>query len=92
MDNFITRTQQRRTLSVRLPEQPRRRPYVFDSMRSRNASQLSLNSSTQDSVSLADYHREHNMAIRYRLFNRLDPGGTHLVCLFFHFEFNLFEI
>ena len=68
-------TQQRRTPSFLLPDQPRRRPYVFD----RHASQASLQSSTQDSVSLADYHREHNMAIRYRLFNRLDPGGTTLV-------------
>lgn len=24
-------------------------------------------------------HREQNMAIRYRFFNRLDPGGAHFV-------------
>lgn len=50
-----------------------RRPYVFNH-RSRATSTNSVNSEAT-----ADVHRDHNMAIRYRLFNRLDPGGTTLV-------------
>lgn len=34
-------------------------------------------------------NRMHNMAVRYRFFNRLDPSGTHLV--FFIFK-NIFFI
>jgi sodium-coupled neutral amino acid transporter 9 len=75
VDHLLVSTQQRRTPSFLLPDQPRRRPYVFD----RHASQVSLHSSNQDSASIADFHRDHNMAIRYRLFNRLDPGGTTLM-------------
>lgn len=37
--------------------------------------------STTSDVSQEDahLHRHHNMAIRYRLFNRLDPGGQTLM-------------
>lgn len=44
----------------------------------------------------ADEFRDHNMAIRYRLYNRLDPGGEHLVgfIYFFHFKgpYNMYYI
>jgi hypothetical protein len=30
---------------------------------------------------VSQLHSEENMAIRYRLFNRLDPGGAHFVSL-----------
>ncbi|TMS38164.1 hypothetical protein L596_004946 [Steinernema carpocapsae] len=59
-----------------------RRPYVPHSLSSRNPSVASLNSSLQqaapDSASITDAHRDHNMAIRYRLFSRLDPTGSTL--------------
>ena len=57
-----------------------RRPYLFSPDISRNASSHSLISNQDSSITPVDIHREHNMAIRYRFFNRLDPGGTRLVC------------
>jgi hypothetical protein len=51
-----------------------RRPFVFNP-RSRAESDAD-----SDVVSNAeDYRRNQNMAIRYRLFNRLDPGGQTFV-------------
>jgi hypothetical protein len=53
-----------------------RRPYIFNH-RSRATSTNSVNS--EGTSTNADLNRDHhNMAIRYRLFNRLDPGGTNL--------------
>ena len=40
---------------------------------------LSREGSTQ-SLNEDDDYREHNMALRYRLYSRLDPGGHQLVC------------
>uniref|UniRef100_A0A914EHN2 Amino acid transporter transmembrane domain-containing protein n=1 Tax=Acrobeloides nanus TaxID=290746 RepID=A0A914EHN2_9BILA len=56
-----------------------RRPYLFSPDISRNASSHSLISAQDSSITPVDIHREHNMAIRYRFFNRLDPGGTRLI-------------
>uniref|UniRef100_A0A1I7ZIQ5 Aa_trans domain-containing protein n=1 Tax=Steinernema glaseri TaxID=37863 RepID=A0A1I7ZIQ5_9BILA len=55
-----------------------RRPYVPYSLSSRNASYSSLTSAQGDSSSVVDTHRDHSMAIRYRLFSRLDPTGSTL--------------
>ncbi|CAJ0959259.1 unnamed protein product, partial [Mesorhabditis belari] len=46
-----------------------RRPYLYT-----GGLGLSRDGSTQ-SLTTEDEHRDHAMAIRYRLFNRLDPGG-----------------
>ncbi|CAI2350081.1 unnamed protein product [Caenorhabditis sp. 36 PRJEB53466] len=49
-----------------------RQPYLFTGgLGLRDESLLSLHSED-------DLHREHNNALRYRLYNRLDPGGEHL--------------
>ncbi|CAB3406200.1 unnamed protein product [Caenorhabditis bovis] len=50
---------------------PSRQPYLFTGgLGLREESLLSLHSED-------DLHREHNNALRYRLYNRLDPGGEH---------------
>lgn len=50
-----------------------RQPYLFTGgLGLRDESLLSLHSED-------DLHREHNNALRYRLYNRLDPGGERLV-------------
>ena len=54
-----------------------RRPFVFNH-RSRATSTNSINSDSNSTANV-DVNRHHNMAIRYRLFNRLDPGGQTLV-------------
>ncbi|CAD5227086.1 unnamed protein product [Bursaphelenchus xylophilus] len=51
-----------------------RRPFVY-SNRSRASS---VNSEATSQNAESHHHRHHNMAIRYRLFNRLDPGGQTL--------------
>ncbi|VDK79890.1 unnamed protein product [Cylicostephanus goldi] len=50
-----------------------RQPYLFTGGLglSREGSMTSLHSE--------DDYRQHNMALRYRLYNRLDPGGQQLV-------------
>jgi hypothetical protein len=55
-----------------------RRPYVFNH-RSRATSTNSVNSDANSTTNAVDTNRHHNMAIRYRLFNRLDPGGQTLI-------------
>ncbi|CAD6190809.1 unnamed protein product [Caenorhabditis auriculariae] len=48
-----------------------RQPYLFSGgLGLREDSMMSLHSEE-------DHHREHNNALRYRLLNRLDPGGEH---------------
>ncbi|CAD5221798.1 unnamed protein product [Bursaphelenchus okinawaensis] len=50
-----------------------RRPFLYS-----NRSRTSSITSDAASNAVSDAHRHHNMAIRYRLFNRLDPGGQTL--------------
>uniref|UniRef100_A0A915P5Y4 Amino acid transporter transmembrane domain-containing protein n=1 Tax=Meloidogyne floridensis TaxID=298350 RepID=A0A915P5Y4_9BILA len=60
--------------SVNLP----RRPYLF--VQPQSDSNASLLSSPIPVENRRDVmNRDHNMAIRYRFFNRLDPGGLHLL-------------
>ncbi|KAI3422353.1 hypothetical protein GPALN_012876 [Globodera pallida] len=61
-----------------VPSPLSRRPYLFSVPQ--NPSLLSSVTEDQHQLQLPydRMHREHNMAIRYRLFNRLDPGGSHL--------------
>nr|CAD2174833.1 unnamed protein product [Meloidogyne enterolobii] len=60
--------------SVNLP----RRPYLFVQPQSdSNASLLSSSIPVENRRDVMN--RDHNMAIRYRFFNRLDPGGLHLL-------------
>ncbi|KAI6229400.1 hypothetical protein M3Y95_00527200 [Aphelenchoides besseyi] len=54
-----------------------RRPYVFNT-RSRATSTTSATSEMTPAAN-AELYRHENMAIRYRLFNRLDPGGQTLL-------------
>uniref|UniRef100_A0A914N2H6 Uncharacterized protein n=1 Tax=Meloidogyne incognita TaxID=6306 RepID=A0A914N2H6_MELIC len=68
------------TCSGNLP----RRPYLF--VQPQSDSNASLLSSPIPVENRRDVmNRDHNMAIRYRFFNRLDPGGLHLVSIFFLF-------
>ncbi|KAI6176231.1 hypothetical protein M3Y97_00776200 [Aphelenchoides bicaudatus] len=55
-----------------------RRPYIFNH-RSRAESTTSVNSETNSTANAADANRSQNMAIRYRLFNRLDQGRQTLL-------------
>ena len=60
-----------------------RRPYLF--VQPQSDSNASLLSSPIPVENRRDVmNRDHNMAIRYRFFNRLDPGGLHLVRFFFN--------
>ena len=63
-----------------------RRPYLFSPPR--NISQVSFtglddrtgnNDNSDNRPTTGQLHREQSMAIRYRLFNRLNPGGSHLL-------------
>ncbi|KAF7635347.1 hypothetical protein Mgra_00005171 [Meloidogyne graminicola] len=55
-----------------------RRPYLF--VPPPHSDSNSLLSSSMPAENRQDVlHREENMAIRYRLFNRLDPGGLHFL-------------
>ncbi|PIC34182.1 hypothetical protein B9Z55_013913 [Caenorhabditis nigoni] len=63
-----------------------RQPYLFTGgLGLRDESLLSLHSED-------DLHREHNNALRYRLYNRLDPGGEHLTMPDHVLPPNLFSI
>ncbi|CAI5449379.1 unnamed protein product [Caenorhabditis angaria] len=65
---------------------PSRQPYLFSGgIGLREESLLSLHSED-------DLHREHNNALRYRLYNRLDPGGETLVMPNHVFPSGLFSI
>lgn len=57
-----------------------RRPYLYthNSFSHRSLSLNSIPFAFRD-VTSNEHYRDHNMAIRYRFFNRLDPGGSHLV-------------
>ncbi|KAI1728032.1 transmembrane amino acid transporter protein domain-containing protein [Ditylenchus destructor] len=74
VDHLMVHSRVRRPQMSRADSGLVRRPYLPVS-----TSQASLQSGAGSSSNNELLIRDQNMAIRYRLFNRLDPGGSHLM-------------
>ncbi|PAV82297.1 hypothetical protein WR25_07247 [Diploscapter pachys] len=79
-----SRNERRRAVSLSESTVPHRQPYLFT-----GGLGLSREGST---ASLQDENREQNMALRYRLYSRLDPGGRQLLMPAHVFPSEVFSI